>query len=406
MTLKLAIRHYSRYPFVNFCLILQLIIIQVMSIAMTSSIESRYKDYNTLHTLLVGDGNVYSFRNGMNPDTKIASFGSDEIQKKLFSHAIVTCSYDPWLRILDSDDQWTSEGVNAITYDDALISHFIPELDCGEWFDLSNTEISSTPVVISHNNYDLNVGDHFQYSLDNETAKDAVVIGIIKEGAKVIYPGSASRTGFQIKDLYKNYYFQIEEKMLVISAERFMNNGYHGQPSGIMIVQYPHGITEEQQISNDIFLKKIGMMTFCSSNLQDFRYHSQKYIYEQVISLLPIALSVVILSLISIICMSALLVKRQLRDYAVYSICGLAWKQCAIIQLYELFICATSSSFIVWLGLLFLKPFYQNTVITIGVWQLLISIIIALLCLIVAMMLPLQLLRKKTPKMIIQESER
>ena len=128
------------------------------------------------------------------------------------------------------------------------------------------------------------------------------------------------------------------------------------------------------------------------------RNNSWRYIFAQCLTLLPIAAAVLILCITSILSMSALAAKWQIRDYAVYALCGLPWKSCIRIHASEMLISTFAAYILTWIGMIFCRPLYEDTVIRIGLLQILSGVFVMAFCMLAAHILPRQLFRRSSLK--------
>ena len=405
MILKYAFRHFARRPVINFFLILQLIAILFVCIAMVSSIVSRNDEYKPIKPLISGQGGFYAISNGFEPDTGLASLSPEYIQSKLKGESKVCGSYFPMASVL-YHNKWNMQDFECITYDDELLFAIEPRLLAGEWFQNQQDYGDAVPVVVSEST-GLSVGTHLTYTQDNEhkSVYDAVVIGILPDSTRILKPAPPRGNPVSAHYFYYNYNTEIEGKHLLIASEKAFSKDIHGQPNGLLIVQYSGSLSDEELAYNQSYLRSLRTIQF-SSDLEKIRECTESYIYEQCAALFPIAVSVLILSLTSLFSMSALASKRQLRDYAVYATCGLPWNKCAWIQAGEIMIAGTAALVITWGLLLFWNPISSITVVRLGWQQFISSIGVMLFCFLTAMVIPLRLIRKHSAKTILNENER
>lgn len=132
--------------------------------------------------------------------------------------------------------------------------------------------------------------------------------------------------------------------------------------------------------------------------------NSFEYIFSQIYNLMPIFVCVFILTLVGAISTSALSAKRQLKNYAVYYICGLRWRQCALINFFSSLTCALIS-FVLSISAAFIAKVFGilgETVIELGIWQLLGCAIIILLYILLSMILPISIIGKNSPNQVLK----
>lgn len=112
---------------------------------------------------------------------------------------------------------------------------------------------------------------------------------------------------------------------------------------------------------------------------------------------------ILIMVLISSISVSAISTRRRLKDYAIFYINGLQWKQCALINLYEsLIISAISIIFaIVLICIVQLTPIVDNIKIIWSWIGLLACFGVMILYILISMIMPFIIIKHNTPKQIL-----
>ena len=99
--------------------------------------------------------------------------------------------------------------------------------------------------------------------------------------------------------------------------------------------------------------------------------NSEKLVYNQVYLLLPIIICVFLITAISVISVNAITVRRQLKNYAIYNICGLSWKKCCLINLLSSIIMCLIAIIMMVISVVLTKyiSFFSQTVIDFGIIQ-------------------------------------
>jgi len=134
--------------------------------------------------------------------------------------------------------------------------------------------------------------------------------------------------------------------------------------------------------------------------------NSLDYIFQQIYILLPILICILILTLVSAISVSALSAKRQLKNYAVYYICGLKWKQCALINFYSSLISVLISFVlsIISIIVIIITDSFGETVIELGMWQILSCILIMTIYVLLSVLLPISIIGNNTPNQVLRSN--
>ena len=396
--MKYAFRHFSRRPLTNFILIIQMLVIHIITIALVSSITSRYEEYTPFKSILNGEGYYYNMSMAFDPETK-ECLNKDQLAQKLKGNPEIICVYDPPFFVevgLDTE-------LCLLTLDDAVIRDYKFLLAEGEQIDLNKDYNGYVPVMISSNNLGYRVGMQIPYK-QGDQERTALVVGVLQDFARVPIPVPVDHNGeLSVHQFYTKYSTAVEEKLLIISAESLFTP-YNYVVNGMVFVKYPNGVSENDQTENHEYMMEYGKV-YQSAEFAILRHNSWRYIFSQCVTLLPVAAAVLILCITSILSMSALAAKRQIRDYAVYALCGLPWKSCIRIHAGEMLISTFAAYILTWIGMILCRPLYEDTVMRIGLPQILSGIFVMAFCMLAALILPRQLFRRSSVKTVLQGNE-
>ena len=396
MLFKLGLKNLRHNIFINILIVIQMTVVFLITISMISTIISRFQFYSPIEKYLNSKGFFYCFDNAINPDTQQTLRSTDELYELIEGERNIVASYNDWL---------TYKGDNSkfISYDDEFINMFTPELEAGQWFDLSKDQSDIVQVVVSENPYGFKVGDRITLdSFGNDM--DAEIIGILKKNTKVIGFSKPTNGKYDCRNAFMNYNYEIEEVPLFILSQRgLVDKNVTMQLSGLVFVTYSKDISDEILESNNNTMKK--MMTLNITPLNEMKANSMNYIFSQIYTLFPILICILILTLISAVSISALSAKNQLKNYAVYYICGLKWKQCVMINFYSSLV-SVIFSFIMSIIPIFVMKLTGagETVIDFGIWQFISCVLIMLLYIILSLILPISIIGKNTPNQILKSN--
>lgn len=411
MLFKLGFKNLKQNFLMNILIILQMTVVFIIFVSMISTIVSRFSYYNPLKEYLNEQTSFICIPNGINPETGNMLNTTDELydlveeEDEIVAQYNFIAYYDDGIEPEDGEDD-DFESQKFISYDDKFVEMFTPELESGNWFDLDRPVQDVIPVVVSQNNYGLKVGDVITF-IDplfyNEVT--AEIIGVLKDNTKIIDMSSSYSENVDYRYLYRNYKFESEEKTLFITMQRDVaDTGLLTQLNGNVIIKYNDDTSEETIAEN---YSKLGQMTtLYSTNGSIIKEGSLDYIFSQIYNLMPIFICVFILTLVGAISTSALSAKRQLRNYAVYYICGLKWKQCAVINLFSSLICILISFALSIIAAFIAKAtgILGDTVISLGVWQILGCVVIMIIYVLFSIILPLNIIGNNTPNKILKSN--
>ncbi len=397
MLLKLGLKNLKHNLLMNILTILQMTASFIILISMISSVMSRFTYYIPFKDILDKKGQFYNVFNVINPDTGSTLRSTDEIQNLLDGNPEITAQYNAWLHYEEG-----SRSDYFISYDDKYVEIFKPELESGRWFDTDSPSQQTVPVVVSQNNYNFKVGDKIVlYCFDEKI--DAKVIGILKENAKIIYTTENFDINIDYRSLYKNYSFEQEEKAAFLLMQKdLIDKPVVMQLNGNVMVTYPDNTAKDVIENNTIKMKMLNVLKFESND--DIKKNSQKYILSQINHITPVFVCILVLTFIGAISVSALSAKQQLKNYAIYYICGSQWKQCALVNFFSALICVSISLALSTgiIAVMIANGLLENTVIELGFRQISGCIIIALIYVILSMILPLRIIGKSTPNQVLK----
>ena len=403
---KLGLKNIRRNPVMSVLVFVQIAIIFIIAISMTSVVVSRFRYYTPIKELLNENSCYYYIGYGLNPVTGAVYMDTETMKTILDSEEDVYATYNVWISYISKNGQLI-DGKN-VGYDDKFIEIYTPDMDEGEWFDTSLDYGEYIPVVVSKGEY--NVGDIIETvgtdGVESFEEKSALVIGVLKEGAAVFeLTAPSAGESFNCSNMYANYYTEIEEKTLFIMPVKYFNESQTcTQLNGGLIVTYPDNTDEAVIAANDDLIKT--NITLAAYRGDVIKENSLEYIFEQLNTLLPILICVLILTTISTLSVSALTTKRQLKNYAIYFICGLKWKQCAAINFISHGIISVTSLIfcVACLPLLKGMAIFADSVIEFTHWEMLVCMVLVLFFSLLSVLLPLGIISKNTPNKILKDN--
>lgn len=396
MIVKLAFHALKKQKLLYSLITVQIAVVFALCICMVSSITSRFRYYEPFRDVFDGKGAVCHVGNGVLDNHIISDV--TQVTERLQNVNFAASQYVPFL---ETAEEWTEEPT-LCSYDAAYLTAYQPPLQSGVWFSGKAAEIE---IVISQNSEGISVGDRLIFT-DIITGEpvEGLVIGLLQENAKIIDFDRTATGTIDCRSFYQAYSYAFEEHPIVLfSQQQLTGKGVQTQMlDASLLIGYDSEITHQQREENALVLSKMGVDV--SFTTEQFRTESLLYIYEQVRILLPIAVGILILTLVSIISVQAVLTKKQLRNYAVYCICGLPWNRMILINLCSAAI-STILSFILCLSALSgcrATGLLQNTIISFGGWQFAACGAVVLIVLLFSTLMPTMMLCSTTPNRILK----
>ncbi len=413
---KTAWKNVRHEILISLITVLQVTAALVIALIMISSVLIRYQYYTPFKDYFRSNGVYAMFSTFANGDVESWSRQAemtDEEREAFYANIDdIFLDSDDLMELLCAEDILACHTVElyqentemmTISYNDAILENFTPELESGRWLKTSD-KADTLEVVISENAYGWDVGDEIQLSYGNEPMT-ATVVGKLKDGAKI--PWQSGRSGADTFQLfYGSYSFETEKMPALLFSSDYLKNTSAAATQSVMysaVITFPDDFTDEEMDQVRQQLASYG----CSYAipLQDIDANSRDYLYTQVYQLLPILIVLLVLTMVSAVSASALSARRRLKDYAIYTVTGLSWKRCIVIHLLQsviLLICAIVLSAICLVVLQYtsiadyVKLIWSPIMILSGV-------VVLVFYLVVSLLMPLLMIGKHTPKEILTQ---
>lgn len=409
--LKISFYELKNNIWINILICIQLIIVFVLAIATSSIIAYHYTYYNNFKDYFESDGYLYNMDYFYLNDNNLIATDSQDIENEL-SHADVIASYEPMVNYYDSNGRKLD--LASIAYDREIIKRHTPEISEGTWLKPDSEDDDCIGAVISQNNYNIKVGDiifmnNIFYEYPEKLLK-IKIIGVLEDNARIIgYTKNTYRNTRDYSDIYCDYSLDNEDiPMLIMDEEsiKYCHEKYDVEAfvKGWVFVKFSDDITEDQIIQNETILGNYAQIA-TKEDLAEVAVKSQDNLREKLIAILPIFIGAFILTIISSLCSGAVSVKKQMKNYAIYSICGMPWHQSTGISVIATYI-LTAISFIISIGCIFIiTTINKETTINFGIVQFGVCIGVALIYSIISALLPSLIINGTSIKEILRNNE-
>ena len=416
--LKTAWNEFRKNIIMNIFIVLQVAVSLIITAVMLSTISIRSQYYTPFKDIFTSNGMFLKFSSSLNYDTsqmQIYDFlDNDDILSECPDAENVYSCYNLFGYI----ESFTN-GENYIfqSYDDEWIEKYQPEMAEGRWL-ASTISSNQIELVVSENDYGVHVGDVLSFRAINypeEVTFTGKVVGVFKDDTKIIggdlYDYGSSDMNFN--NLYYPFNHQIEGKMAVLAShtaiqkvtndfELMFDTDYAVQPiSSSVIITYPDNVSKEQ-----IEADKEKMLQYGYANavtLDEMNDNSIEYLLDKAEMFFPIIIILFILASVSSISSSALIARKNLRNYALYYVSGLQWKHCSAVNLLHsiiLLMLSVAATFIVLLIIPYTE--FADSIRIIWSWYIIIAFaFLIILQLVISMIMPIIIIGKNTPKQIL-----
>ena len=321
--LGLGLKEFSRHIFTNLFIALQLAAVFFVVISIVSSIYSRTSLYTPVKRLLNMDGAYALKANYYTEDGQALEDIIPEIDRYIGIGQLAIAD--------DSGDKAV-----CYCYNDEAITLYTPPLEEGCWLSPNASELEC--VINFDSEYavgDVITKEYQWFREDDVTFTDPEtagiqfrVVGRLAKDAPVFGLNSHTSKDDDHRALFDTY--TSKTPMLICSQSAAEAQGISTYRTNHQLVIFKDGLSDEQ-ITKAV--KEINALTGFAIPLSELRANSERFVYEQLIRLAPILISIVILILVSTVAISALNAKMNMRTSAVYAMLGCTMKGCSIIYL-------------------------------------------------------------------------
>lgn len=391
MIFKLAVKQLFKNKLSNIIITFQLFVILILTLTMVSTILSRGKYFFPFKDMLDKPGVICSFTGN----------AESEVNKNLQE---VDSSIFTYMTFFDYDNIQ----FQVYSYKEAYLDKVKPTISDGNWLTESQDD-KYIHAVITENEYGIKTGDFISYE-----DKKIKVIGVAADNT-YLYGYTSGENGDinqDFRDLFRVYNHNYEIAEMNGSVPKVLMSYEDAKKLGLETVVYGHCIISFNEDISDKMIKQnkqaiVEMHGSIYADNSTALKNSEKLVYNQVYLLLPIIICVFLITAISVISVNAITVRRQLKNYAIYNICGLSWKKCCLINLLSSIIMCLIAIIMMVISVVLTKyiSFFSQTVIDFGIIQVLSCVFLIVVYLILAMIMPIIVMKNNTSKEILTSNE-
>lgn len=418
MIIKYGIKNFSRNLFFNILIIIQLALVFSSAIFTSSSVYQNLKYYSVFADELNGNGYCVLPQYFDGDSTQSIIFTNDLNDSKRFS------DYGDYFGDISALYRFTVYGQdgtenpylqNTYGYNGVLIYNYMPSMKKGKWLSQVESNDNVIHAVISDNDYGLDVGDRIKqgFPTDNGIVDlDVEISGMIKDGAK-LYGAKVSGKhyddtvgeSFSVNELFYNYYLSAFHcPVFIYNMDEFDKYNISAVISDKMMVPFKDDLSDTEQEDAFNAMIKFGTGEVGFSQIKDMSLVKVK---QQLIILVPVIVGLMVLTIVSILSLSAISTHKQLKNYGILYICGSRWRQCALINIINIVIDILFSVLITYsmLTILDFSGKLENTVVIFEKNELRICTVIAMIVIFVSAIMPFAIIGKTQPKEILKAEE-
>lgn len=415
MTLfKTALLNFKKKFAMNLLIILEMTTAMIVFAVMISSILIRYTYYEPLKDLFESNGYFALLRFEYENKEKNNLVHGAELGDYIGNPEKVISTSTPVIWSIPSEN-YDSLPI-CMSYSDEAIERFPPKLKNGRWLNTSD-KAEGIEVVISDNPFGWEVGDTLELCFygGGDNYYPAKIVGEIEKDAKIFGLGTRLDKEHDFNLCYSVYDYDYEEVPLMLFSSEYLDTvevPLDVDPPA-EIVQHPGGvhlIVYDSDTSPDVLKegqRMLGEMAEIGSayteTFETLEPNSRKYLYMQVYNLLPIIISILILTFVSSVSSTAISTRERLRAYSIFYICGLRWDQCIWINMIQSAVISVISLVLAFAGMFVIgfTPLGEMVTIVWSGWLFAAAIGLAILYMLVSMLMPVIIIRKSSPKEIL-----
>ncbi|MGN1102782.1 MAG: hypothetical protein ACI4RG_11355, partial [Huintestinicola sp.] len=364
MKIKSAFKQLKKNAFMNTLIVIQLAAVITIVCVLVSMIESRLEYYKPFSEEFSSEGYLCEFFPPVREQDVVSRLDNAKCEFTYSGQYLV-----------NGMEAGNDENPQSVIYSDKWIEANTPKMQSGVWLDELPEDEYIHVAVTDLNPLGLKTGDVITVSDLYGNSGKARVIGVVENKQYTVGYSVFSQTDLPNRrnffDMYYTYNSEVEGgKWGMFFAKSEIDGG--ALDSGAVAVcgmgfVFCDGMSDsgKKEVREMLVAEFSPMYTI---PLEEIRSNSFGYIKEQLFVLLPIALCIFMLTLITTVSVVSISLNSQLKTYAVFYICGAKWRDCSVISfLYSLMICGLSG--LISIGAILILTAKTDTVIKTGVWE-------------------------------------
>jgi len=418
MIVKYALKELQIYWKMNVIIFIQLVITFVICFLSVSTITSELKYFSKFNSYFGQEGYYIQSFITFDPERIYLIKDSDELQSYLRSASVIGYSQVENARCEKDEIAYHFE-VRA--YDEDVIKRYTPSLAGGCWLNRTKNDSGILEAVISENHFDIDIGDTITINVyaDNGTLSGEIIrvpakiIGKLADGKDFYGESISGADKMDYRLCYQQYYLEhADNPILLISKNDLLSVAAQETDyeiplclTGSSFIVYDKDISDNEREYNLSYIRANSVVGLMES-LEVMRHNNFEYFVGKILQYLPALFGFIIFTILNQISIRAITAKMQLRNYAIFNVCGMTKKECILVSL----VSAGILSFLAFLfslgGVFAFKtvPVSQNLVLDISYWQMLCCFTMIFIDLLLSSILPNTIIRNLTPKEILRNN--
>lgn len=395
--------------------------------SVVSSVNLKLKRYLAVSPYLEKKGVMIFAMEMFNPDTGIIVRDSKELRELLPDvQDVIAVSklWDPYFG--DERPENAESNLNVWSYNTDTLNIMDLQLAEGRWFTEEDTKSDILKGVISYNRNDIKTGDIITVKQATSVSQMQVemqveIIGVIKDKENIAMSYVEGEGTGDYRDIFTSYIYDVEDQkpLLILQEEQFLENegfpyldfrksksGFLKAVTQLCVLTYGDDVTDDKIKDEINYLYNSGSI-MKKTDLKDIRSNSREYIRRSFYADIPITVCLLVFVIVSMLGVSAVLTKRNLRTYAIYYLCGRSWKFCSGIGL-AVAVVLSGFSILIALGNVLLLQLVDETAggaLGFGVPQALVCAIVLAVYIFFGWLLPKSIVQHTSAKIVFSEND-
>lgn len=416
MRIRLGIKDIKRVWGIHLLVLLLLVAVLLIVVFLISAVQVKFRKYSALAPYFDKKG-IYVEGSILQNEQGILFRDEEEIKEYFPETDKVLSMSQIWVPYIKE----YSQDITLWCYSSGITDLLSPDMESGRWFSEDDINSDILKAVAVYNSIlkpgdTITIGDRM-----SQVSQQVEIIGVMKNNESIYYNNDMDEDYGDYRDFYYTYNEEAEEGNLLLlitdsqilkgdKKEAFASLNYRLQSQeafqkqicgGTMFI-YPDSVSQKIIEKDKETLNRYSKIDRIYS-LSEMKKNSWNYILEELYNYLPVFICVFLFVVIAAVSANAITVKKQLKNYAVYYICGLSWKNCAGISLCVALLTSAAAVVLVAFSMCICKLIGISgyTGITFGLWQLLACVIILFCYIMLAWSVPLTIVKGTSAKEVM-----
>ena len=320
--IRFGMYEYIRNIWFHLCIVFIMIIMMIITTVFLSNVDRQTRLYRMTEDYLDDNSIFISFANSKLLDEL-------EAVEKILAAQTVSGYVEQ-----DSEEKIISTAV----YTEEMMKYLKPRLSVGEQLKKADVDEDTIAVLISRNDYGINVGDTFVYNIYSEEGILSVkvyVAGMISEGQKIYDGKTEIKKSMVYEDFFTTYSYQQTGEVVMITSEQEISKISSIKENFVYrncIVKLEDGVPEESRVANIEKISKFEteLFGFASVNVypeaKDLVSRSRSMLKGELLKYIPLSVIVFVLLSICITGMVTIKTARSTRYYGILYTCGMQYR--------------------------------------------------------------------------------